>query len=78
MGANNEKSSESDSNSILDKYKVIKKFNDTKYGESTLLEDKLSKEECILRELNSTDEEEYNKSLKKYESRHKLSHPNIV
>lgn len=63
---------------ILDSYNVIKKYQDPKYGESTLLEEKTTKEECILREINSTDEEEYAKGLKKYRARQKLTHPNII
>ncbi len=42
------------------------------------MEDKLSKDECILRELNGTDEDEFKKNLLKYKARLSLTHDNIV
>ena len=40
MGVNNSRETEVDSSQILDKYKKIRQFNDSRYGDSTLLEDK--------------------------------------
>ena len=65
-------------NEILEKYNVVKKIQDQQNGECTLLKDKQTQQEMILKEINSNDENEFNIIYTKYSSKLALQHPNIV
>jgi hypothetical protein len=69
---------EEQSENFLEKYTIVRKFNDARFGECSLLQESGSRSECVMREINSTDEEEYSKNCKKYQQRALLRHPNIV
>ncbi len=56
----------------------MKKINDGKFGETTILENINTHEEVLLREIHSTDEEDYNKNIKKFTERKQLEHENVI
>ena len=63
---------------ILNDYIPKKRIADPRYGESTLLEHKLTKEHAILKELTTNDSKEFLSTLLKWQSRVEMQHPNIV
>ena len=67
-----------DYNSLIQNYKVKNKISSSNFGEATLVENKNSKDEYILKEITVTNQADFQRNLKLYESKSNLKNPNVI
>jgi len=63
---------------FISNYQFLRRIRDPRYGDISILEDKLTKEQVALKEVLSKDVKDFEKELRLLNTRFRISHPNIV